>query len=67
MDNERDKLRDTLSKPGVEGPPGGAGEARADDTSDGAGDASRRRFFRLIASAGTVERSQLLTIDRVHT
>lgn len=53
MERERERLRETLSTPGVEGPPGGAGEARADERSDGAGEASRRLFLRLFASTGT--------------
>lgn len=55
MDRERDMARDEVfSTLGVGGPPAGAGDARAEDMSDGAGEASSRLFFRLLVSAGTM-------------
>jgi hypothetical protein len=60
IDRERERLRETLSTPGVDGPACGAGEARAEEGSEGAGEVSKRLFFRLFASVGTAYRRSVL-------
>lgn len=52
--------------PGVEGPACGAGEARADEGSEGAGEVSKRLFFRLFASVGTACRRLVLGASHIN-